>query len=292
MSRTSTGSSSPRDAGGAVVPSSHAETAAALDRLGIRPSRALGQSFLADPFIADAESALLDGDVSGPVVEIGGGLGVLTRALLRRGVRDLTVVERDPRLAEHLTRAFGPAVRVREADALAVDFSGVRTVVGNLPFSRASEILLRLFESGVGRIVVLVQREVAERLAAAPGGRAYGRLTLAARWYGTAETFAVVPSRAFYPTPKVSGQLVRLVRRDGPGPDVDRRRFDRVVSTLFRHRRKQLKNLVPALADPGDARALARAAGWPDDWERRRPEELDFEQFVALARAWAGDRDK
>lgn len=292
MSRTSTGSSSSPETQDAPAPIPHRpeDVERALARLGVRPSRRLGQSFLTDPFVADAEAALLGPPTAGPVVEVGGGLGILTEALLRRGLGPITVVERDPRLADHLRAAFDGRVTVREEDARSTDLAGVGAVVGNLPFAVATPLLLRCFEERVPRVVALVQREVADRLGAGPGSRAYGRLSIVTALYGSVEPQQVVPSSAFFPPPEVEGRIVLFTARDGPLPVPSVPAFERAVATLFAARRKQLRNLLPRLVPRSAAPAVAGASGWPEDWARRRPEELPPEAFFALARALARSR--
>lgn len=288
MSRTSTGSLSPRsDRPDPIlpdVPSSAEEVERALAALEIRPSKRWGQSFLIDPFVADAEASLVGVPPGRPVVEIGGGLGTLTRALLRRGLGPLTVIERDRRLAEFLGIVFGPRVRVIAGDALEVELPPADCVVGNLPFSVATPILRRLFEARTPRVVFLVQREVAERIAAGPGSKRYGRLSIWARYYGTVELFRTVGPEAFFPHPEVESRLAVHVARPGPLP-VGRPTLERIVDTVFAARRKQLGNLLPRLfSSREEADRRARAAGWPDDWARRRPEELAPEVYFELGR--------
>ena len=287
MSTTSTVSSSSRSpVGSPDVPTSPAAVRETLSALGIRPSRRWGQSFLSDPFVADAEAALVDLPAGRPVVEIGGGLGILTAALLRRRSGPLTVIERDPRLARFLRRTFPDRVTVLEADALSVDLPSAECVVGNLPYSVATPILLRLLEARVPRIVFLVQQEVAERIAAGPGSKAYGRLSILARLYGTVELYRTVPAEAFTPRPEVAGRLAVHRARTDPLPVPSVPDLERVVRRLFAARRKQLHNLLPrAIGRSRDAGDLARAAGWPEDWGARRPEELPPEAYFALARA-------
>ncbi len=300
MSRTSTGSSSPRSrdrpGASAPVPRRPAEVREALAALGVVPSKRLGQSFLVDPFVADAEAALAVEPPGTPVIEIGGGLGLLTEALLRRGIENLTVVERDRRLARHLRATFGRRVTVREEDALDLDLPAGTHVVGNLPFSSATPILLRLFARRVPRIVALVQKEVAARIGAGPGSRAYGRLSIAARLYGEVELYREVPAGSFYPVPAVSGQILVHTARRGPLPVPSVDRFEAIVRALFSSRRKQLGNLLPAVAgSEAGAETAARGAQWPGDWARRRPEELPPEAFFRLAseltRTPTGSRD-
>ncbi|MGI0068158.1 MAG: 16S rRNA (adenine(1518)-N(6)/adenine(1519)-N(6))-dimethyltransferase RsmA, partial [Thermoplasmata archaeon] len=266
------------------VPRDHGSIAATLERLGVRPSRRLGQSFLADPFVADAEAALAAEGPAAPVVEIGGGLGVLTEALLRRGVGPLTVVERDPKLAAHLRASFADRIEVVEGDALEWTFPTRATVVGNLPFSAATPILLARWAARTPRLVVLVQREVAERIAAAPGSRVYGRLSIAAALYGTTELFQVVPSRSFEPVPEVEGRVLVHTARSGPLPVPSVAEFEAILRHLFSSRRKQLANLLPRIAGGPEAAARwATLADWPEDWRRLRPEVLPPEAYFRLA---------
>lgn len=278
MSRTSTVSSSPSDG----VPERPEEIDAALRRLGVRPTKSRGQSFLTDAFVADAEAALVDRSPGGRIVEIGGGLGLLTRALVRRGDRP-TVVERDPRLAGHLHRVFGSAIDLQPMDALGFPWRPGDRMVGNLPFAVGTPLLVRALRARIPQIVVLLQAEVAERVAAVPGGADYGRLSILVRLFATPELFQRVPARAFYPAPEVDGQIVMLTARPGdlPVPSVDR--LESVVRILFSERRKQLGNLLPKVAGERPAAPLARAAGWPDGWARQRPQELPPEAYFRLA---------
>ena len=296
MSTTSTGSSSRREPRASIdlaVPTRPEDVRDTLEALGVRPRRAWGQSFLVDPFIADAEAALVEARPGRPVVEIGGGLGVLTAALVRRGLEPLTVVEKDVRLAHFLRVTFGDRIRVIEGDALTIDLPGAVAIVGNLPYAIATPLLLRLLTLRAPRLVVLLQREVAERLAATPGSKTYGRLTLAARLFGDVELYRSVPRSAFVPVPEVDSRLVVHVRRQGPLPVPSLAIYEQVVRELFSARRKQLGNLLPRLGgSPAGADRLARAADWPHDWSRRRPEELPPEAFFALARALAAERER
>ena len=290
MSRTSTASSSRRSAAeGARVPSVPErpdEVRATLEALGVRPSKEWGQSFLTDPFVADAEAALVEVPFGRPVVEIGGGLGMLTAGLLRRGLGPITVIERDPRLAAFLEETFGARIRVRTADALTVPLPPADAVVGNLPYSVATPILLRLWAARTPRVVFLVQREVAERLAAGPGSRKYGRLSILSQLYGSVELYRTVGPSAFTPRPEVESRIGVHVTRAGPLPVPSVPVLEEALQRLFSSRRKQLANLLPRLAPSHEAAVeLARKAGWPEDWAHRRPEELAPDDYFALARA-------
>jgi 16S rRNA (adenine1518-N6/adenine1519-N6)-dimethyltransferase len=285
--RTSTGSSSPRsDPGGFPgVPHRPKEVAERLAVIGVRPDRRWGQSFLTDPFVADAEAALLELAPGVPVTEIGGGLGLLTEALLRRGLGPITVVEKDPRLVAHLRATFGDRIRVAPGDALRVELGSPGGVIGNLPFSVAAPILTRLFEARVPRIVALLQREVAERYAAPAGSRTYGRPAIQAALYATVEIYAPVPAASFYPRPAVDGRLIRFLAHPGPLAVRSVPRLERLVRELFSRRRKQLGNLLPAaLGGSERAAEFAAEAGWPAEWSQLRPEALSPEAYFALAR--------
>jgi 16S rRNA (adenine1518-N6/adenine1519-N6)-dimethyltransferase len=284
---TSTGSSSPPSAtpdGPGRVPHRLAEVAATLDRLGVLPRKVRGQSFLLDGFLADAEAALVGTTPAGRVVEIGGGLGILTEALLRRGIAPLTVIEQEPAFAAFLGRTFGARIEIVCADALTTPLPPARAVVGNLPFSVATPILERLWDAKVPRVVALLQREVAERLAAGPGSRTYGRLSILAALHGSVELFQSVPSSAFFPAPAVEGRLVVFTHREGPLPVRSVARLEVLLHALFSARRKQLGNLLPRLVpDRAVAESVAQQALWPEGWARMRPEELAPEAFFRLA---------
>lgn len=282
MSRRSTGSSSP-------LSRERAELRAVLAAAGVRPSKELGQSFLVDPFVADAEAALVDRPKGRPIVEIGPGTGALTEALLRRGLGPITLVEVDRRLVQHLRRTYGDRVRIVEGDARTVELPEADVVVGNLPFSVGTPILIRLLRAGVPRIVALVQAEVAERILAAPGSGSYGRLTLLAALYAETEGFLPVPRGAFEPVPAVDGRIIVLTARPRPLPVPDPEAFEALTRTLFAGRRKQLKNLLPrALPGGVPAAEAAAAAGWPEAWAALRPENLPPEAYFAMARVLAG----
>jgi 16S rRNA (adenine1518-N6/adenine1519-N6)-dimethyltransferase len=258
--------------------------ASALEALGVRPAHRWGQSFLVDPHAADAVAALATPTEGRPVVEIGGGLGAVTRALLHRGIESPIVVERDARLAAHLDATFGDRIRLLVGDALEVPLPPGAIVVGSLPFASATSILLRLLELRTPRIVAVVQSEVAARLVATEGRRAYGRLSILARLYGSMEGFREIPPESFYPEPEVRSRLVVHTARTGPLPVPDVERLESVVRTLFSSRRKQLGNLLPRLVPSREiGETLAGDAGWPDGWVHLRPEALPPEAFFRLA---------
>lgn len=297
MPRTSTGSSSLPDRGKSRrgpphVPRNAAEVASALEGLDLWPAKSKGQSFLTDPFVADAEAALVGTAPGEPVLEVGGGLGILTQALLRRQIGPLTVVEKEPRLAAFLRYHFGDRIRVVEGDALIAPVPPVRVIVGNLPFSIATPLLRRWLAERVPKIVALVQKEVGDRLAAGPGSKTYGRFSVLAALYGTFETHQTVSASSFYPVPAVDGRLVVFRRRRGSLPVRSVSTLESLLDALFASRRKQLGNLLPRalarLRDPRPAAVLAARAEWPMEWERLRPESLGPDDYFRIARLLEG----
>jgi 16S rRNA (adenine1518-N6/adenine1519-N6)-dimethyltransferase len=291
VSTTSTASSlrASRDRPAGRVPERPSEVVGALRRLGVRPERALGQSFLVDRFVADALAALAEPASGRPVVEVGGGLGLVTQALLERGIHAPTVVESDRRLARHLRETFGDEVLVRCEDARRFGFPAGATVVGSLPYASGTAIVVDLLRRRVPRIAVLLQKEVAERFAAGPGSRSYGRPSILARCYGEPELLREVGPEAFYPVPKVRSRLWAHTARPGPLPVPSVEILEDVVRRLFASRRKQLGNLLPSVAGgPGAAETLAGNAAWPAGWQRMRPEQLSPGAFFRLAGALAG----
>jgi 16S rRNA (adenine1518-N6/adenine1519-N6)-dimethyltransferase len=179
-------------------------------------------------------------------VEIGSGKGALTAHLLERADR-VIAVEIDPILVQYLRAKFRGCERLEliEADVLKIDLGqwGPAAIAGNLPYYITSPILSKVLELGerLLRAVFLVQKEVADRLVAAPGSRDYGYLTVTTQFLADVEYLLTVPSAAFHPAPKVDSAVVRLTPRHEP-PAVDRAAFLRFVSQAFQHKRKTLRN--------------------------------------------------
>jgi 16S rRNA (adenine1518-N6/adenine1519-N6)-dimethyltransferase len=261
---------------------------ALLDEHGISPSRALGQNFLIDPNTARriaAASGAGDGD---GVLEVGPGLGSLTLALAERGAH-VTAVELDRHLVPVLRDVVAevqPPVRVVQADALEVDLADLVPagrpwrLAANLPYNVGTTIFLRILQEApaVGGGVVLVQREVAERLAAGAGDDAYGIPSVKAAWWVDARVAGRVPASVFHPRPRVDSSFVTFERREPPGDDDLRARVFSLVDAGFGQRRKMLRR---SLADHVGAGALERAGIEPT----RRAEELQLEDWVRLSRA-------
>jgi 16S rRNA (adenine1518-N6/adenine1519-N6)-dimethyltransferase len=281
-----------------------APTQPSLRRLalfGVRPDRELGQNFLIDSNILGVigrEASLAPADT---VLEIGGGLGTLSEYLAER-VGHLHVSEVDERLREALADAVGARenVSVHWGDAMALDLPALRPapqkLVANLPYGIAAGVLLRSIEQlpGLQLGVVMVQREVGERLAARPGSSAYGIPSVLAQIACEVKVVRAIPRTVFYPVPNVDSVLLRLSRRppgagdrDRAAPAADPAALRSLVGASFAHRRKTLAgSLRLAGAPEGCTRESLLAAlaqlGHPPDV---RAEPLSPEEFVALARA-------
>jgi 16S rRNA (adenine1518-N6/adenine1519-N6)-dimethyltransferase len=250
--------------------------------------RALGQHFLIDGGVAQRTAALADLAPGSVVLEIGPGRGALTDVLLASGVR-VVAVEIDPTMADRLERRPSSELEVIRADFLRLDLdrlpAGPLLVVANLPYSVGTAIIARLLDDPTRfpRIVVMLQREVADRLCADPGTRAYGALSVLTALWATARLAFTVAPEAFSPRPRVESAVVRLdVSAQARVAVGDPRVFRRVVRAAFAQRRKTLRNALRAgFGEESAARWLAAAS--IDGG--RRAETLDLDEFAALALA-------
>jgi 16S rRNA (adenine1518-N6/adenine1519-N6)-dimethyltransferase len=257
----------------------------------VRPGRALGQNFLADPNTARRIVRLAGIDPGTPVVEIGPGIGSLTLALLDAGAPEVLALELDRHLVPVLDEVLaGRAASVVQGDAMTVDWRALLSgaprwaMVSNLPYNVATPVVVRVLENApmVERLFVMVQREVGERLAAAPGSAAYGAVSVKVAYYAHAEVAGVVPPSVFMPKPKVDSALVRIVRRAEAPVDVpDADRLFAIVRAGFATRRKMLRRALVAVF--GDRTVpLLEAAGVDPS---ARAETLGLEQWAGIARA-------
>jgi 16S rRNA (adenine1518-N6/adenine1519-N6)-dimethyltransferase len=266
------------------VSSRHASAVAAP--ASFRPKKRFGQHFLHDPGILRRIVEAIAPRPGERLVEIGPGEGALTLPLLA-AAGALTAIELDRDLIEPLrAKAAGRgALEVIHADALAVDFTALAAgaplrLVGNLPYNISTPILFHCLQhaAAIRDMHFMLQREVVERMAAAPGNKTYGRLSVMLQLRCTVELLLRVPPGAFRPPPKVDSAVVRLTPRPAAAlPDVAAERLERVVRAAFGQRRKTLAN---ALAGVLDAAAIAAAGIDP----RARAEQLPPPAFVALAR--------
>ncbi len=250
-----------------------------LRRHGVTPIRRLGQNFLVDPNIIRKIVDLAAVGPSDHVLEVGAGTGTLTRALAATGANVLAY-EIDTRLGPVLDEVLAGLgnVEVRFSDAAGFAVTGGPwTVVANLPYYLSTTLVLDWLQTGSqpGRLVVMVQREVADRLTAGPGSRVYGIPSVIAGLYATANIAFRVPPTVFYPRPEVESAVVDIVRRPAPSHAGT---AARLAAAAFGQRRKMLRR---SLAEPlVEAEAMLGAAGIDP---QARPEDLAISDFLALA---------
>ncbi|HAA89748.1 MAG: Ribosomal RNA small subunit methyltransferase A [Thermoanaerobacterales bacterium 50_218] len=271
-----------------------------LERYGLRPKKSLGQHFLWKSGIVEKIVDAAEIDKDDVVVEIGPGLGILTTACARRA--GLVIgIELDQQLfpvLEEILCEFDN-VRLIPGNALEVDFDELAAgfssdslkpykVLGNLPYYLSSPLLLRLLEGNFRAelFVFMLQREVAERLVARPGGKNYGSLSVVVQYYAEPELLFTVSRDAFYPPPQVSSAVVRLRKRSQPPVEVDESVFFQVVRAAFRYRRKTLRNalLEGGLLEAGVTEEVFQNSGIEPS---RRGESLSLAEFAAIANALA-----
>jgi len=264
------------------------EVAALLETNGLRPSRALGQNFVAEPGVVRRIARVAGVGPGDHVVEIGPGLGSLTLALAETGA-DVVAVEVDRHVVPVLRSVLAeraPGVRVVEADATTLSWASELdgavpwVLVANLPYNVATPLVLDVLDHvpAVRRLLVMVQREAGERLAAGVGDAAYGIPSVKVAYHANAALAGDVGPGAFVPRPRVDSVLVRIERRPGgPATDADPERLFALVRAAFGQRRKMLRRSLAGLVD--DA-AFAAAGVAPT----ARPEELDVEAWGRLAR--------
>lgn len=259
----------------------------------VSPTKKWGQNFVIDPNtvrrIVDA-AHVNENDV---VLEVGPGLGSLTLALLEKA-KHVVVVEIDPRLAEklpHTIAAFAPGregdVTVVQADALTITELPCEPtkLVANLPYNVSVPVVLHLLEyfPSIQEVLVMVQAEVADRLAATPGSKIYGVPSVKASWYGQTSRAGAIGRNVFWPAPNVDSGLVRIERRETPGDEALRKSVFAIVDSAFGQRRKTLRSsLASALGSSTRIDDVLARAGVDSGL---RGEQLDLNDFVAIAQA-------
>lgn len=248
----------------------------------VKPKKALGQHFLTDLSIAEQIATTLDSYTGMPVLEIGPGMGVLTRFLLEKG-HDMKVVELDGESVEYLRKNFP----MLEGRVIAEDFlqlnladlygSGHFCVIGNYPYNISSQIFFKVldYRNQIDCCSGMLQKEVAERIAAGPGSKTYGILSvLLQAWYDIEYLFTV-PEHVFNPPPKVKSGVIRLVRNSVTELGCDEAKFKLVVKTTFGQRRKTIRNSIKSLA-------IEKEVALDDPIFAKRPEQLSVSEFIRL----------
>lgn len=248
----------------------------------VKPKKALGQHFLTDETIAARIAATLDDYKGMPVLEVGPGMGVLTKYLLDYG-HDVTVVEIDKESVDYLNQNF-PSLhgRILGDDFLKMDLAKVMgnrqfCVIGNYPYNISSQIFFKVldYKDLIPCCSGMLQKEVAERLAAAPGSKVYGILSvLLQAWYDIEYLFTV-NENVFNPPPKVKSGVIRMKRNDVTQLGCDEKLFRTIVKTTFGQRRKTLRNSIRGLLPPGCV--LPDLPVWG-----QRPEQLSVQEFINL----------
>lgn len=262
-----------------------------------RPQKRLGQHFLADRAVVRKMIDLMALDGSEVVLEIGPGLGALTLPLAER-VGRVVAVEKDQRLfrllGEKLKRDGIQNVTLLHHDILKVDLLALTggggekiRVVGNLPYNISSPMLEKIIleRQGVERAVFMLQLEVAERLVARPGSKAYGALTVWVRYHALVRLLFAVSRKAFYPVPKVDSMVVELdFRSPHPKRTPDVTHFRKVVKAAFAHRRKTILNSMAGSGGGWDKEVLGRAMDHCAVDPGRRAETLELDEFLCIER--------
>jgi len=265
-----------------------------IQRHGLSARKSLGQNFLLDLNLT-AKIARAAGDLTGSdVLEIGPGPGGLTRGLLASGARKVVAVEKDQRCVpalEEIAAAYPGRLEVLQGDALEIDVAAHLAppikIAANLPYNVGTALLTRWLDPPDwppfwDSLTLMFQREVAERIVARPGTKAYGRLSLLAEWRSEARIVMDLPPQAFTPPPKVRSAVVHLVARPEPLYPANAKILREVVARAFQQRRKMMRASLKSY--PNIEAALEQAEIDP----KSRAETIDLERFCALARALGG----
>jgi len=267
-----------------------------IHRYGLAAKKSLGQHFLLDEGITD-RIARYSGALKGVhAIEIGPGPGGLTRSLLRSKAKHVYVVEKDDRaiaIMQELAEAFPGRLTVLHEDALSVNLlervPAPRRIIANLPYNIGTQLLLNWLEqiyatpgSNFESLTLMFQKEVAERITAAPGSKAYGSLSVFAQWLCEARWDMDLPPEAFSPPPKVHSAVITLTPREKPLVEVPKEALEKVLASAFNQRRKMLRVSLKTLGV--DIEQLLAASGIDGT---KRAEQLSVEEFCRLAAAIA-----
>lgn len=257
----------------------------------VRPKKALGQHFLTDEATAERIASTIDAYRGMPVLEVGPGMGMLTKYLISHG-HDVSVVEIDPESVEYLNANYPQlAGRILADDFLRMDLGRVMgdrkfCLIGNYPYNISSQIFFKMldYRDMIPCCAGMLQKEVAERIAAVPGSKVYGILSVLVQAWYTVEYLFTVPPSVFNPPPKVQSGVIILRRREGVDSlGCDERLMRTIVKTTFGQRRKTIRNSIRGLLPPGVS--LPELEVWG-----RRPEQLSVGEFVELTNIVSGLR--
>ena len=261
-----------------------------VQQFGLRTKKSLGQHFLLDEPLCES-IVQLAGDLSAlHIIEIGPGPGGLTRALLSSGAKNVTAIEKDARALPALQMLQSHAdgrLQLMQEDALQLNMASLagapRAIIANLPYNIGTELVVRWLHDIYNapecydQLLLMLQLEVGERLAAKPANKAYGRLSVLAQWLCDVELRMLVPKEAFSPPPKVESVMVQLRPLPKPRFDVPMVKLEKVLAIAFQQRRKMLRSALKPLGITDQLAALGID-------ETLRPDQLSLEQFTQLAR--------
>ncbi len=258
----------------------------------VHAKKFLGQHFLKDLSIAQRIAETI---TSGPTIEIGPGMGVLTQYLLKNPNIQLTAIEIDRESVVYLKEWY-PELDLIEGDFLKIDLNtivpeGEFNVIGNYPYNISSQIFFKVLDYK-DRIPVcsgMIQKEVAERLASKPGKKDYGILSVLLQAYYDIEYLFTVDEYVFNPPPKVKSAVIRMTRNKRRRLDCDEALFKTVVKTAFNQRRKQMRNSLRSLMENGEWKMENERLEW---FLTRRPEQLSIEEFVELTKLIENERNQ
>jgi len=266
---------------------------AVISRLGLTARKGLGQNFILDLNLTRRIARAAEPLEGVTVVEVGPGPGGLTRALLMEGAAHVISIERDSRCLEALQEIaehYPGALIVISEDALKVDYGslgqGPMRIVANLPYNIATPLLINWLKASpwppwYDRMVLMFQREVADRIVAGPGSKTYGRLSVISQWRTKPRICLSLPPQAFTPPPKVDSALVEFTPLPEPENACSPASLEAVTAATFGQRRKMLKSSLRQIVD--DPQTLLKEVGISPEL---RPEQLEVGQFVELARTW------
>ena len=252
------------------------ETGRLMAETGVVPKKSKGQNFLIDDRVADRQVDFAGISKSERVLEIGPGLGILTSRLIERSY-DVTCIELDDILADHIGNTYGDRLRLIRGDAVKVPFPPFDVFVSNLPYSVSTPIIFKLLEHDFRKAIVMVQKEFADRMVADVGSPDYSRLTVNLFYRADCRILEKVPASRFKPQPKVDSAIVEIIPRPAPFSVRDERTFFMVTEAAFNHRRKKIGTSLKAAGLIKD--------GWNIPFTDSRIEELRPAEIAEIADA-------